>query len=136
MRLMTTMAAVIIGLTACTVSPVQDAQTLNQKAFASYGTYVVYQGKAADLVKDPVVPENIKQGLRAADKVAYPAAEAMVDAALEVDHIQRVINDCGTPECKATAEQQLTNAITHLSELYFSAQPKVLALATVVKGAK
>lgn len=137
--LVATVAAVIFA--ACTVNPVRDAETFEQKAFALYGTYVIFQGKAAELVQDSTVSERIKQGLRDADKVAYPVAEELVDAATTVGDIRDIIEMCNAleapeanPACTPTNEQRLANAITNLSTIYFRAQPIILRLVATVKG--
>lgn len=128
---------------ACTVSPVKQAETFEQKAFALYGTYVIFQGKAAELVQDATVSDRIKQGLREADKVAYPVAEELVDAATTVSDIRDIIDTCKTleapeanPTCTPTNEQRLANAITNLSTIYFRAQPIILNLVATVKRTK
>lgn len=130
-------------LAGCPINPVKQAETFEQKAFALYGTYVIFQGKAAELVQDATVPERVKQGLRDADKVAYPVAESLVDAALTVGDIRDIIDDCAAlempevnPACMPSNERRLANAITNLSVIYFKAQPIVLNLAATVKGAK
>lgn len=139
-RAMASMAAVVM-LAACTANPIAKAETFEQKAFALYGTYVIFQGKAAELVKDATVPDNVKQALRDADKVSYPVAEGLVDAAVEVGSIRDRLNACPTlaepdPACVPTNEQRLANALTNLSSIYFSAQPILLNLVAAVKGAK
>lgn len=130
-------------LAGCLANPVRQAETFEQKAFALYGTYVIFQGKAAELVQDSVTPERVKEGLRAADRVAYPVAESLVDAATEVGNIRDIINMCddleipdANPACTASNERRLTNAITNLSAIYFKAQPTILNLVATVKGAK
>lgn len=114
------------GITA----PVKQAETVEQKAYALYGTYVIFQVKAAELVQDPATPENVKQDLRDADKAAYPLAESLVDASLEVEAIRQQI------AIGLTTEARLTIAISNLSTIYFSAAPKLLAVVAAVKGEK
>lgn len=135
--------AVALLVIACGANPVKQAETFEQKAFALYGTYVIFQGKAAELVQDAATPERVKQGLRDADKVAYPVAESLVDAAVTVGEIRDIINMCddleipeANPACTETNERRLANAITNLSMIYFKAQPVILNLAATVKGAK
>lgn len=111
-------------------APVKQAETVEQKAYALYGTYVIFQEKAAELVQDSTTPENVKQALREADRVAYPLAESLVEASLEVEAIRQQI------ETGLTTEEKLTLAISNLSTIYFSAAPKLLAVVAAVKGAK
>lgn len=135
--------AILGTLTACSVNPVKQADTFEQKAYALYGTYVIFQGKAAELVDDATVPERVKQGLRDADKKAYPVAESLVDAAIAVGDIRTIIEDCESlqapelnPACTPSNERRLQNAITNLGAIYFQAQPIILDVVTAVKGAK
>lgn len=132
---------VSLVLPACTSSPVKEAETFEQKAFALYGTYVIFQAKAAEMTQDSTTPEKVKQALRDADKAAYPVAEALVDAAIEIGSIRDTLNQCPLqpepdPQCVPTNEQRLANAITNLSSIYFSAQPKLLAVVAAVKESK
>lgn len=140
-RLMVIAAAAAFA--ACTSNPVKQAETFEQKAFALYGTYVIFQGKAAELVQDPASPDRVKQSLRDADKVAYPVAESLVEAAVAASDIRDTIDTCKTskepeanPACAPDNEQRLTNAITNLSTIYFRAQPVILNLVATVKGTK
>lgn len=137
------MFLLVMLLSGCPVNPVREAETFEQKAYALYGTYVIFQGKAAELVQDSTIPERVKVALRDADKVSYPVAERLVDAAGEVSRIRDIINDCSDlempeldPSCTPSNEQRLTNAITNLGTIYYSAQPVLLNLVSIVKGAK
>jgi hypothetical protein len=47
-------------LPGCVNSPVQQAETPEQKAYALYGTYVIFQEKAAELVQDSSTSESVK----------------------------------------------------------------------------
>lgn len=136
-------AAMTIFLVGCPTNPIRQAESFEQKAFALYGTYVIFQGKAAELVQDAATPERVKQGLRDADKVAYPVAESLVDAATTVGDIRDIIGMCKTleapeanPACATSNEQRLANAINNLSTIYFRAQPIILNLVATVKGTK
>lgn len=139
-------ASVLVGmvaLSACTANPVKEAETFEQKAYALYGTYVIFQEKAAELVQDTTVPEKVKGGLRAADRVAYPVAESLVDAAVTVSDIRSIIEDCKdltlpetNPACTPSNERRLANAITNLGTIYYKAQPIILNMVAAVKGVK
>lgn len=120
-------AALVAG---CGLSPLKQAETPEQKAYALYGTYVIFQEKAAELVQDSTTPDNVKQALREADRVAYPVAESLVEAVLEVEAIRQQVAS------GVTSEERLTIAISNLSNIYFSAAPKLLEVVSAVKGAK
>lgn len=122
---------VTLVLSGCgTTSAVKQAETPEQKAYALYGTYVIFQEKAAELVQDSTTPENVKEALREADRVAYPVAESLVDAVREVEAIRQQVVSGMTPE------EKLTIAISNLSRIYFAAAPKLLAVVAAVKEAK
>lgn len=124
-------APVFLTLSGCgTTSAVKQAESPEQKAYALYGTYVIFQEKAAELVQDSTTPEGVKQTLRDADRVAYPVAESLVDAVIEVEAIRQQVAAGMTPE------EKLTIAISNLSTIYFSAAPKLLAVVAAVKGVK
>jgi hypothetical protein len=131
----------LILLVGCTVNPMKEAETSEQKAYALYGVYVISQGKAAALFQDPSVPEKAKQALKIANDRSYPVAEGLVDAANEVSEIRFLLDQCPKaptpePECVPTNELRLTNAVKNLSTIYFQAQPILLNLVAAVKGAK
>lgn len=139
--LLATSVMVVLSLPGCKTSPVAQAETFEQKSFALYGTYVIFQSKAAELKQDSATPDKVKQALSAADAAAYPVAEALVDAAIEVGDIRDTLERCPTlpepqPDCVPTNELRLANALTNLSSIYFSAQPVLLQLVTAVKEAK
>lgn len=113
-----------------TTSAVKQAETPEQKAYALYGTYVIFQEKAAELVQDSTTPEDVKRALREADRIAYPVAESLVDAVLEVEAIRQQVST------GMTSEEKLTIAISNLSTIYFSAAPKLLAVVAAVRGVK
>lgn len=129
MSVLLTLVAMVL-LTGCTTSPLSQAETFEQKAFALYGTYVIFQGRAAELVNDQATPEKAKQALREADKIAYPLAESLVDAAIEVSAVRERVSAGTTPE------EKLTIALQNLSLIYFAVAPKLLAVVSAVKEAK
>lgn len=124
-------APVLLTLPGCgTTSAVKQAETPEQKAYALYGTYVIFQEKAAELVQDPTTPENAKEALRAADRVAYPLAESLVDAVIEVESVRKQVAAGATPE------EKLSIAVLNLSTIYYQVAPKLLAVVAAVREAK
>lgn len=141
---MTGYAAVAL-LTACTLgsNPIKEAETFEQKAYALYGSYVIFQGKAADLKLSAAVPESVKQALSDVDRVTYPVADNLVGAALTVTEIRDLLVICKNdpaPEeikaCEQTSEETLAAAVTNLSKIYFIAQPQILKMISTVKEVK
>lgn len=122
--------AVLGTLGACaSLNPVSKANTTEQKAYALYGTFVVFEEQAAKLVSSSEVPENVKQALRDADKTAKPAADALLDGVQQVLTVKRELA-AGT-----STNEKLTIAVANLATWYASAKPKVESLVNVVKGA-
>lgn len=122
----------------CASNPVTHAKTLRQQAYALYGQYVIFQGKAAELKQDSVTPARVKLALSAADKTTYPLAEQLIDSVATVDDLDSILSACppNDQQCVVTNKVKLDNAVLHLSDIYFRARPAVLQLVAVVEGAK
>jgi len=69
----------------CATNPVNTAQTLDQKAYAVYGAFVVMEESAARLKQDATVVTEVKQALTAADARAKPSADALLQAIQDYD---------------------------------------------------
>ncbi len=68
-------------LSACqAINPMGAAETNAQRAYAAYGTFVIFQEKAADLVEDPNVSRSAKLSIINADERAKPVADNLLDA--------------------------------------------------------
>lgn len=132
---------VLVGIQACTTNPVMQAETVEQKAYALYGVYVIAQGKAAALYQDPSVPQKVRESLKVANDRSYPVAESLVAATQEVGEIRVILNHCAdgpVPDdtCVPTNQVRLQNAVNNLSAIYFRAQPVLLTLVATVKEVK
>lgn len=117
-------------LNGCASNPTTIAKTLDQKAYATYGQFVIFEEKAAALSKDPAVPASVKEALSKADAAAYPLATSLNDAVLEVDAIRDQLA-AGT-----TTKEKLDLAVLNLNSIYLTAKPSILALVDAVKGVK
>lgn len=123
--------AVLSTMAACaSMNPVSKAETTEQKAYALYGTFVIFEEQAAKLVQSPEVPANVKQALRDADKAAKPAADAVLDGVQTVLTVRRQLL------AGETTEERLAIAVSNLNLWYSTARPKVEQLVKVVKGAE
>lgn len=116
--------ATLIGLSGCKV--LQAGDTIEQKSYALYGSFVVFEEQAAKLVQEPEVPESIKEVLRDADSEAKPLADALLDAAGEVVLIKQALAE------GKTTEEKVNIAIQNLSTRYYSAKPKIDRLRSLV----
>jgi len=110
-----------------TVSPMAPAQTAEQRAFALYGTFVVAEETAADLVQLPGLGAAQKAAIKDADAKAKPVADALMDAAREVFKIR------GELEAGATTNDKLAVAVANLERWVGEATPKVQALVDSVR---
>ncbi len=73
---------VLLGITACaSINPVGQAETLEQKAYAVYGMYVVFAEKAADLAENDALPDSVRLGLVTAEERASPVVTSLLAAA-------------------------------------------------------
>lgn len=123
--------ALAVALSACaTINPIGTAQTAEQKAYAAYGTFVVFEEEAAKLVQSSEVPPDVKENLKRADAVAKPAADALVAAARQVLMVRKQL------ESGATTDDKLRLAIENLNRWYFDTLPKIQALVTLVEKEK
>lgn len=109
------------------ISPIPIAKTLEQKVYATYGSFVVFEVQAAELIKSPDVPPEVKTLIRQADAVAKPAADSMFDAAVELIKIK------GELEAGQTTEERVLIATQNLNRWYLEAEPKITALVTAIK---
>ena len=118
--------ALAIALTACVVNPIRAAETAEQKAYAAYGTFVIFEEQAAQLVQSPEVPADVKQALREADAIAKPAADTLLVSARVVASVRRQVAQ-GT-----TTNEKLQAAIDTLNTVYMQAIPKIAAFVDMV----
>lgn len=121
----------ICCLAACAfVSPLQTAQTVEQKAYALYAEYTIAQGVAVTLVRDASVPAGVKEQIRKAEAVAFPIAEQLATTAQTVTEIREQFVVGITPQ------EKLESAVANLSNIYFAARPQLLSLINQVNAAK
>jgi len=114
-------------LCACAANPVADAQTPEQKAFALYGTFVVFEEEGAKLVASTEIPDTAKQAIRVADAKAKPVADNLYQAAQTVVEIKNQLSGKDANTDLATANANLLNWYSQLQPLYTN-------LVTAVKG--
>lgn len=131
---------VLAALSACSsINAVGAGESVAQKSYGLYGTFVVFEEQAAKLFQNPDVPPNVKQILSSADAAAKPVADELVNAVLGVDQLVKDVQNCHADpqitDC-STKEGQLRSAAASLDEVYFKAKPLIFALVSAVKGAR
>ena len=130
----------LLALCGCASNPFKAAQNLDQRAFAGYGTFVVFEEQAAAVVQDPSIPANVKQALKAADARAKPAADALLASVKEYESISAALAACPKTDdpatCKTTTAQKLVIATADLNKWVADSTVQINALVSAVKGAK
>lgn len=128
---MTLLVIAAAALSACgTLNPLSHAQTIQQKAYAQYGVFVVVEEQAAAIVQEATVPASAKQAVARADAVAKPVADKLLAAILAVDQIRADI------AAGKTTEDKLVIATTNLQKWYDEVVPLINDLVSAVKGAR
>lgn len=122
------MIACAVALTGCAAQAglMKAAQTPTEDVYALYGSFVVYEEVAADIVTNAQTPANVKETIRKLDLAAKPPADAMQDAARTLISIQAQIAAGGTP----TEKLETVNA--NLADWIKEAKPKITAFICAV----
>ena len=123
----------LVGLQGCAgTNPIAVAETPEQRAFAMYGTFVIFSEKAADLAEQTSLPRSVRLGLVNAEERAKPVADSLLDAYTEFLVIKAEFDagDSGDAGARLLrASQSLNDAITRLA-------PLLNELVRSIKGAE
>lgn len=118
------------ALSACaTINPISSAKTVEQKVYATYGSFVVFEQQAAALMQSPDVPIEVKRAIQQADAIAKPAADQLFDATVALIKVKAELA-AGT-----TTDEKVLIATNNLLRWYADAAPKIQALVGAVEGA-
>lgn len=109
-------------------NPIETAQTPEQKAFAVYGEFVVYEEIAADIVRMPQVSDSVKQRLKEIDAKTKPAADALRDAAMNVIEARELLSAGQSTDAK------LDTANANLEHWYLQTRDLVTQLQGAVRS--
>lgn len=119
------------AMSACgSLNPLARAQTVEQKAYAAYGQFLIVEEQAAAIVQEPSVPASAKQAVARADAVAKPVADKLLAAVLAVGQVR---DDLAAGK---STEEKLVIATANLQKWYDEVLPLVRDLASAVKGAR
>lgn len=123
--------AIVLLLQACAASnPIAKAETTEQRAFATYGTFVIIEEQAAKLVSSGQIPDSAVRAIARADAQVKPVADSLLDVTLEFTVI-RAEYDAGT-----TGEERFVRAMNELNGWVERARPLIANLIAAVKGAE
>lgn len=121
-----------VALAGCqSANPIAAADTNEQRAYASYGTFVIFQEKAADLAQDATLPRGVRLRVAQAEQRARPVAESLLTTYMEFIEIKAEF-DAGDP----TAEARLVTVSNNLNNWVNRLAPLVNELVRNVKGAE
>lgn len=126
--------AILVAMVICSgcqsANPVAAAQTPEQRAYAAYGTYVIFAEEAATLAENPTIPNHVKAALVRAEEAAKPAADALLAAVRQADTIAAQVAAGTTPQ------EKYVIALNSLNSWVTTSVPLINALVSAVKGAR
>lgn len=119
----------LIGLQGCAASnPLAQAQTVEQKAYAAYGTFVIAEEQAAKLVSSGQLSNSQIIAIGKADERAKAVVNDLIAAVLEFETIQDEFKRFGT------GEQQYINAMNSLNNWTALLVPLISNLLAAIQG--
>lgn len=94
--------AMLLFLTACQTltDPVNLAETTEQKAYAMYGQFTIFEEQAAALIQDVRVDDHVKLILQDVDAKVKPVADQSVELTLAVEDARRAFDGADTGTAK------------------------------------
>jgi len=120
------------ALASCVTQPAATAQTVDQRAYAVYGTWTLVEEQAAKVIQDPAVPDAVKSAIRSADARAKPTLDTLVHVLQQYQSAAATLHSAGsTPnntEVLGVATENLSHWITE-------AQSDITDLTRALKGA-
>lgn len=112
----------------CPLNPVHTAQTVEQKADAIYGEYVIAKEQGAALLNDATIPDTAKR----------PLAEAMVSSKATADSLHDALGEYSKVKSQlaagTTSNDKLVIAEQNLSTWLAESQPLIQKLIDIVGG--
>jgi len=120
---------VMLALHACgSANPLARAETVEQKAYAAYGTFVIIEEQAAKAVSSGELSRSAVVRIGDADRRAKPVADSLLEATLEFELIRDEYEESGM------GEERLIAAINSLNDWVTRLTPLINNLAASVKG--
>jgi hypothetical protein len=121
----------LIGLQGCAASnPLAQADTVEQKAYAAYGSFVIAEEQAAKLVSSGQLNNSQTIAIGRADERAKAVVDDLIAAVLEFEEIQEEFRKFGT------GEQRYINAMNSLNNWTERLVPLINNLLSAVRGAE
>ena len=121
----------LIGLQGCASSnPLAQAETVEQKAYAAYGSFVIAEEQAAKLVSSGQLNNRQTIAIGRADERAKAVVDDLLVAVLEFEDIKAEFEAFGT------GEQRYVNAMNSLNNWTERLVPLISNLLASVRGAQ
>ena len=121
----------VVGLQGCaSTNPIAAAETSEQRAYAAYGTFVLFQEKAVDLVGEESISSDVRLRIIAAEERAKPVADSLLDAYVEFLAVKAEFNTGDT------SQERLIAAATTLDDWITRLAPMVNELIRTLQGAE
>lgn len=119
----------LIGLQGCASSnPVARAETVEQKAYAAYGSFVIAQEQAAKLVSSGQLSNSSIIRIGQAEERAKGVADSLIPAVLEFQEVKAEF------EAGGTGESRFVSAMNNLNNWAERLLPLVNNLLAAAKG--
>jgi len=123
--------AIVLALQACAVTdPIAKAETLEQRAFATYGTFVIFEEQAAKLVSSGELSNSVVRAIGRADERAKPVVDSLIAATVEFSAIKAEY------EASGEGEERFIAAMNELNVWVSRAAPLVNNLISAIEGAE
>jgi hypothetical protein len=130
-------AVLPLSLPACSAigvkNPVATAQTLEQKAFALHGLYVIAEEEAADIVEQATTPKSVTTVIKQVTLISHPLAAELRDAAQGYGDVEE---DLAALPSDATLTAKASAALANLQTVWARAAPPMQALISAVEQFK
>lgn len=123
-------AALALSACASITAPVKTAETVEQKAYALYGTFVVFEEQGAALILDARTPLAVSRAIQRADAAVKPVADSTISAALELQRIRTAVL------AGNSNTERLTIAATNLENYVARLEPLIANLVAAVAGGR
>lgn len=128
-KLKLSIVPLLLLLAACQVNPFKTAETVEQKADALYGSYVIAKEQGADLLMNQAIADEIKRPLAEAMVASKPLGDSGQNLLIQYSVIKEQVRQGQTSADRlATVEREIGGWIA-------SATPVIQNLINAVSGA-
>jgi len=120
----------VLVLQACSIlDPMRAAETTEQRAFAAYGTYVIFVERAAELMDSPALSDDNKLRIIAAVETSTTVTGELFNAMSEYEAAKALLDQ------GQTTEERVLIASQNLNSWVEKAMPLIQNLISAIQGA-